>query len=107
MDPDDLLPTEPFDALNPLRADARRIEGTTRRGKPCELIDNTGAQLPEAELRSVLDSLIVADAFGFHALSAGGGSTIDLERRESAHIQIGGQLYRLLVYRYVARIEPF
>jgi len=37
MDPDDLLPTEPFDALNPLRADARRIKGTTRRGKPCEI----------------------------------------------------------------------
>lgn len=107
MDPDDLVPTEPFDTLNPLRHDARRIEGTTRRGKPCELIDNTGSELPEAELRAVLDGLIEADAFGFHALSAGGGSTIDLERRESAHIQIGERLYRLLVYRYSARIEPF
>lgn len=103
----DLPPREPFDVLNPLREDAQRISGTTRQGKPCELIDNSGAGLPQAELREVLDGLIAADAFGFHARSAGGGSTIDLDRRESAHIQIGDALYRLVVYRYCARIEPF
>jgi hypothetical protein len=100
-------PTGDFDALNPLRADSVRVRGTTRRGKPCELIDNTGESLPRAELESILAALIAEDAFGFNIASAKGGHTLDLERRESAHIQLGEKIYRLLVYRYEARIEPF
>jgi hypothetical protein len=96
-----------FDACNPLRPDAVRIAGTTRRGKPCELVDNTGRALPREELRALLDALIAAEAFGFALASAKGGATLDLARRESAHVQIAGELYRLLVYRYQARLEPF
>jgi hypothetical protein len=96
-----------FDAWNPLRPDAARLAGTTRRGKPCELVDNTGRALPREELQALLDALIEADAFGFALVSPKGGTTLDLERRESAHVQIAGELYRLLVYRYEARLEPF
>jgi hypothetical protein len=84
-----------------------RIRGTTPRGKVCELVDNTGESLPRADLESILAALIEQEAFGFSVASAKGGHTLDLERRESAHIQVGEKLYRLLVYRYEARIEPF
>ena len=100
-------PAGDFDALNPLRPDSVRVQGATRRGKPCELVDNTGESLPRAELEAILAALIAEDAFGFRVASAKGGHTLDLERRESAHVQIGEKLYRLLVYRYQARIEPF
>ena len=100
-------PSADYDASNPLRDDAGVLRAETRRGKPCYLIDNTGDGLPQAELREVLQGLIEAEMFGFRTLSAGGGDTIPLDRRESAHVQIGGKLYRLIVYRYEARIEPF
>ncbi|HSD44291.1 MAG TPA: hypothetical protein VLD36_20805 [Burkholderiales bacterium] len=96
-----------FEAANPLRPDATRLGGTTRRGKPCELIDNSGDRLPAAELQAILDALIREDRFGFAAATAAGGSTLDLARRESAHIQVEGRLYRLIVFRYQARIERF
>jgi hypothetical protein len=105
--PAPLEPAEDFHTLNPLRPDSVRLQGATRRGKPCELVDNTGESLPRAELEAILSALIAADAFGFNIASAKGGHTLDLERRESAHVQIGEKLYRLLVYRYEARIEPF
>lgn len=104
------IPPDPaanFDTVNPLRADAVRIAGSTLGGRPCELIDNTGRFLPRAELESLLDALIAADRFGFAMLSAKGGNTLSPDRLESAHVQIGGDLYRLLVHRYRARIEPF
>jgi len=96
-----------FDAANPLRPDAARLRGTTRRGKACELVDNSGDQLPLPELQAILDALVREDRFGFAAASESGGATLDLARREGAHIQIRGNLYRLIVYRYQARIEPF
>lgn len=96
-----------FDEHNPLRADARRYPAVTRRGKPCELIDNTGEALPEAEMRAILEGLVENDVFGFRTLSANGGETINLDRRESSHVQVGEKLYRLIVYRYQAQIERF
>lgn len=96
-----------FEAANPLRDDAVRLDGITRGGRPCALIDNTGRALPHAELQALLDALIEADSFGFSVLSAKGGSTLSLDRRESAHVQIAGDLFRLLVHRYEARVEPF
>lgn len=100
-------PSIDFDAHNPLRADAIVVAGTTRRGKHCELIDNTGAKLPRAELEAIFSGLIENDVFGFHPVSAGGADAIRLERREGGHVQVGDNLYRLIVYRYQARLEPF
>jgi hypothetical protein len=100
-------PSDDFDAANPLRPDAVRLAGTTQRGKPCELIDNTGCALPREELATLLDALIAADSFGFALASAKGGSTLALDRRESAHVQVAGELYRLLLHRYTARLERF
>ena len=96
-----------FEAANPLRPGATRLEGTTRRGKACELVDKSGERLPATELQGILDALIREDRFGFATASAAGGTTLDLARREGAHIQVDGRLYRLIVYRYQARIEPF
>lgn len=100
-------PNVDFDTHNPLRADAVVVSGVTRRGKRCELIDNTGAHLPGAELEAILAGLIENEVFGFHPVSAGGADSIRLERREGGHIQVGSTLYRLIVYRYQARLEPF
>lgn len=93
--------------LSPLRRDAVRLQGVTRRGRPCELVDNTGAGLPADELQAILDALIDQDRFGFVVSTAAGGATLDLARPESGHVQIAGRLYRMFVHRYAARIEPF
>lgn len=96
-----------FDQENPLHPAAVRYTANTPHGKSCCLVDNTGRHLPEVECRDILNALIENQLFGFRSLSAQGGDTIDLARRESSHIQIGEQLYRLIVYRYEARIENF
>ena len=95
------------DSPSPLREDARVYAARTHAGKACRLIDNSGDALPEAELREILQGLIDAKLFGFRALSASGGDAISLDQRETAHVQIGERLYRLILYRYEARIEPF
>jgi hypothetical protein len=101
------VPPGEFDRLNPIRAGAARLAGVTRHGRPCELIDNSGAGLAQDDLRQVLDALIDQDRFGLGLFSPAGGSTLDLERREAGHVQIGDRLFRLLVRRYTARIESF
>jgi len=100
-------PRGEFDGLNPIRPDATRLPGVTRRGRPCELIDNSGAGLAEADLREVLDALIDQDRFGLSLRSAAGGATLDPARGDAGHIQIGTRLFRLLLFRYTARIEEF
>lgn len=100
-------PIESFEQHNPLRENARRLAGCTLRGKPCSLLDNSGDALPESELALILDSLIQQDKFGFKPRSNLGASAINLERREASHIQIGEKLYRLIIFRFEARIEPF
>lgn len=100
-------PLANFDIDNPLREDAKRYSAPNAQGKTCTLIDNTGCNLPEAECLDILNALIENQLFGFRSLSAQGGSTIQLDRRESSHIQVGETLYRLVIYRHEARIEPF
>ncbi len=100
-------PNANFDENNPLRDDAIHYQTTNKHGKPCVLVDNTGHRLNAEACREILDSLIENDIFGFRTLSASGGDTISLERRESTHVQIGEELYRLIVFRYEARIELF
>ncbi len=91
----------------PLRDDVRVYTASAPGGKTCRLIDNSGDALPEAELRDILRRLMEAKLFGFRSLSAGGGNALSLERAECAHVQIGEKLYRLILYRYEGRIEPF
>lgn len=105
--PDFLPPAADFETLNPLRPDAVHYRATTRSGKPCALVDNTGARLPAKEMHSILEALIAADAFGFKSRSAAGANTLDPARREGGHIQVAGELYRLIVFRYEARVERF
>lgn len=102
-------PETESDGLQPpaLRPDAVRIEGTTPTGRRCVLVDNTGDGLPHAELAALLQDLVAAGAFGFRGLSEAGGSRIGLDRHEFGHVQVAGRLYRLLVRRYEARLEPF
>jgi hypothetical protein len=82
-----------------------RVEGRTPRGRMCELFDNSGDSIPAEELERLLGELIVAGKFGFRA--SGAADSIALAPPEFAHVQIGGQLYRLIVERYTARLERF
>lgn len=89
-----------------VRPGAAVIEGVAHNGKPCRIVDNTG-EVPRQELLDVLDALIREKKFGVGGLSASGGNTISLNQPLPTHIQFGDKLYRLLLFPYEARIEPF
>ncbi|WP_308389074.1 hypothetical protein [Acidithiobacillus sp. AMEEHan] len=93
-------------ALPPLTPHARVVEGQTRRGKPCRIVDNTGT-VAEAELRTLLEELIEQDHFQPLGLSMAGGNSIQIGAPQTAHVQLGDDLYRLIVLDYEARIEGF
>jgi hypothetical protein len=82
-----------------------RVEGRTRNGRACALVDRTGDALPRAELERLLVELVASDAFGFQAV--GDATGIPLGQARFAHVQIGGRLYRLIVEQAGACLEPF
>ncbi|ACL73840.1 hypothetical protein [Thioalkalivibrio sulfidiphilus] len=90
----------------PLSEQAIVVEGTAHNGKPCRVVDNTGT-LDRGDLAALLDELIEARRFGLSGLSATGGSTIRLGEPEFTHIQMGENLYRLILFPYEARLEAF
>lgn len=92
--------------IDPVRADARIVDGVAHNGKPCRIVDNT-CSIDPAELRAVLANLIAARKFGIGGVSAHGGTAMHLHRPLSTHIQFGERLYRILLYAYEARIETF
>lgn len=89
-----------------IRPDAVIIEGVAHNGKPCRVVDNT-ASVPRAELRDLLNTLIEEKRFGLGGMSVAGGNRIALDEPVGTHIQLGDDLYRILLYPYEARIEPF
>ncbi len=89
-----------------IRPDATIIAGRTHTGRPCRIIDNT-CSIPREELAAVLEGLIAERRFGMAALSAHGGHTLAIGQPNATHIQFGDTLYRILLYPYEARIEPF
>lgn len=99
-------PSVSLEDANPRRPDAVILEGRTLKGKACRLVDNT-ASAPHAELEILLQALIEHDKFRLGGLSVAGGNTISIGTPESAHVQLGDKLYRLLVFDYEARLEPF
>lgn len=82
------------------------VEGATASGKRCRVIDNTGT-VERAELLNLLDKLISEKRFGFSGVSSAGGSTVTIGAPVFAHVQLGGELYRLILFPYEARIERF
>lgn len=108
LTPDELqrLQVDDYDRENPLRADAVVIEGIAHTGKPCRIVDNT-VSVPREELEQLLATLVEQRAFGLGGTSVSGGSTITIGAPEGTHIQIGESLYRLVMFPYEARIEPF
>lgn len=93
-------------ARDEIRPDAVIIEGVAHNGKPCRIVDNTASADPE-ELRALLQTLIEEKRFGLGGISVSGGNRISLDEPIGTHIQIGNDLYRILLYPYEARIEPF
>ena len=83
-----------------------RVAGRTRRGRACELRDCTGDAIPREVLEGLLADLVAADAFEFRPASAD-GATLRLDKPGFGHVQVGERLYRLLVSRAGARLEPF
>ena len=88
-----------------LTPDAVVIEASNSRGKTCQLIDNTGTIDPK-ELNELLAELIQANQFGINALSSTDG-VLNLDKPRLSHIQLGDNLYRLVLLRYQAIIENF
>lgn len=82
------------------------IEATAHNGRPCRIIDNTGA-VDEQQLRALLDDLIREKQFGIQGLSSSGGETITIGGPRFTHVQLGDALYRLLLFPYEARIEKY
>lgn len=99
-------PGKSFDEANPISPGAVVLEGTSLKGKPCRLVDNT-ATVPLDELKILLQALIEQGKFGPGGLSASGGNTITLGMPESAHVQLNDTLYRLIIFDYEARLERF
>lgn len=99
-------PIEEENGLPPLRSDAVILEGMTKRGKPCRLIDNT-VSAPREELAALLNDLIEQEHFGPSGLSMAGSNTISIGTPQSAHVQLGENIYRMIVVDYAARLEAF
>lgn len=78
---------------------------TNRQGKPCTLIDTTGT-IPAIELEKLMQSLIENEVFGLKLISDSSGM-IKTEQAQMHHIQIRGELFRVLINRYEASIEKF
>lgn len=81
------------------------LRALTHTGHACQLTDLTG-RVSSDELRKLLDDLIATKAFGLSAISTD-SATIKLDAPKLAHIQIGDELYRLLLFPYEGRIEKF
>lgn len=99
-------PLNRFRQDHPQHPAARVLEGTTHTGKPCRIVDNTASVDPD-ELAALLDDLIRERRFGLWGVSTGAQATISLEGPVGTHVQLGGRLYRLVLFPYEARIEAF
>lgn len=86
-------------------ATEQRVTGTFH-GREVTLTDRTGT-CPEAEMQEILDALIREGRFGLAGMSNSGSATIQLGTPEGAHIQVGGELYRLVITGYEAVIDKF
>lgn len=101
--PDD---ERPVPVAGDIRPGAIIIEGVAHNGKPCRIVDNT-ASVDPAELRALLDDLIRERRFGVQGLSVAGGDKISIDQPIGTHIQLGQDIYRILMFPYEARLEHF
>ncbi|MEJ2509211.1 MAG: hypothetical protein P8009_06995 [Gammaproteobacteria bacterium] len=104
--PDFVDDAAPPPAPGEIRADATIIEGVAHNGKPCRIVDNT-ASVDPTELRELLDTLIRDRRFGLQGLSVAGSDRISIDQPIGTHIQLGEDIYRILMFPYEARIERF
>lgn len=92
--------------IPPISPEAVILEGVAHNGKACRIVDNTG-RVPRAELDSLLAQLIEGRHFGLGGMSAAGSNAIRLGAPEFTHVQLGDDVYRLILLPYEARIEAF
>ncbi|MFN4263762.1 MAG: hypothetical protein ACK4IT_09195 [Thioalkalivibrionaceae bacterium] len=90
----------------PVAPGAQIVEGVTRSGKPCRVVDDTGT-IAREELESFLAHLIAEDQFGLKLISAVGSNALKLGEPQFTHVQFGDSLYRLLLFPYEARLQGF
>ena len=87
-------------------ANGQQVVTGTYHGREVRLTDRTGSA-PEDELRQILDALVREGKFGLAGLSNAGSGSIEIGAPEGAHVQIGDELYRLMVTGYEAYIDKF
>lgn len=92
--------------LQDLAPHAVIIEGVAHNGRPCRVVDNTGT-VDRQRLKELLDELVQQRQFGLQGLSGSGDNAIPIGGPRYSHVQIGNDLYRLLLFPYEARIEKF
>ena len=78
----------------------------TYHGREVTLTDKTGS-CPESELQAILEALIEQGKFGIAGMSNSGSGTIQIGAPEGAHIQVGEDLFRLIITGYEAYIDTF
>lgn len=98
------LPSDPVPP--PLSDKAVIVDGQAHNGRFCRVVDNTGT-VDRRVLEALLADLVSARRFGLSGLSAGGASTIRLGAPEFSHVQLDGEVYRLILFPYEARLEAF
>jgi len=96
----------PAPAQGEISPDATIVEGVAHNGKPCRVVDNTASVAP-GELRALLEDLIRDRRFGLQGLSVAGSDRISIDQPIGTHIQLGSDIYRILMFPYEARIERF
>lgn len=96
------IPDMHDDKHNP---DQFTVIGVTQNNKPCRVIDKTRS-VDRNLLEQLLQDLITNRQFGIQGFSSAGGQ-IKLDEPRFTHIQLGDDLFRLLIQRYEAHIEKF
>ena len=97
--------SEPVMQNNPESLEQHIVSGLTGNNKVCRIIDNTRS-VDRILLEQLLQELIADKQFGLHGLSSADGN-IKLNEPRFTHIQLGENLYRLLIFSHEAHIEKF
>jgi len=81
------------------------VSAQSPNGRDCKLKDMTQS-IDRNELEQLMQDLLEQKLFGFNMLSSTDG-VMNLDKPRLTHIQLGEELYRLLLFPYEARIETF
>lgn len=80
------------------------VEGRARNGGPCRVVDSTGT-VDRGLLEELLADPVQARRLDLSGMSASGTEAIRLGAPDFTHIQLGGELNRLILFPCETRLE--